>query len=196
MGKKERTRQYILEKAAPIFNTKGYNGTTLQDIVKATGMTKGAIYGNFDNKDNVAVEVFEYTSMKVLELLAVDVRREKNAGDKLRAIVRFYSDYIIDPPILGGCPVLNTAVEADDMHPALRARVVRTIEILMFSIRKIMHRGIKEGQLKADIDVESLAVMFFSSMTGGIMMSKAQGDTRSYDILAKRLEKEIAEMEV
>lgn len=45
--KSERTRQFIIEKVAPIFNRKGYAGTSLSDLTEATGLTKGAIYGNF-----------------------------------------------------------------------------------------------------------------------------------------------------
>ncbi|MBL7756118.1 MAG: TetR family transcriptional regulator, partial [Chitinophagaceae bacterium] len=48
-GKAERTRQHIIEKAAPFFNKKGYADTSLSDITAATGLTKGAIYGNFEN---------------------------------------------------------------------------------------------------------------------------------------------------
>ncbi|MCP2807331.1 TetR family transcriptional regulator, partial [Salmonella enterica subsp. enterica serovar Typhimurium] len=59
-SKAERTRQYIIDKAAPIFNKKGYAGTSLNDLIEATGLTKGAIYGNFENKDEIALEAFDY----------------------------------------------------------------------------------------------------------------------------------------
>ncbi|HAE68223.1 MAG TPA: TetR/AcrR family transcriptional regulator, partial [Sphingobacterium sp.] len=54
MSKAEQTRQYIIEKTAPIFNKKGYFATSLSDITTATGLTKGSIYGNFKDKDDLA----------------------------------------------------------------------------------------------------------------------------------------------
>jgi AcrR family transcriptional regulator len=61
MSKSERTKNYIIEKAAPIFNTKGFAGTSLSDLTEATGLTKGSIYGNFENKEEIAIQVFKYS---------------------------------------------------------------------------------------------------------------------------------------
>jgi AcrR family transcriptional regulator len=58
--KAAKTSRYIIERTAPIFNRNGYTGTSLSDITKATGLTKGAIYGNFKNKEELALEAFNY----------------------------------------------------------------------------------------------------------------------------------------
>ena len=60
MSKAERTKQFIVEKTAPIFNMKGYAGTSVNDMMAATGLTKGSIYGNFKNKDDVALAAFDH----------------------------------------------------------------------------------------------------------------------------------------
>ena len=103
----EQTRQLIIDKALPIFNTKGYAAASISDITAATGITKGAIYGNFKNKDDVATAAFE----KGVEIVATEigkrVRAAKTAPDKFRAIIEFYEEYIKEPPIPGGCPVMN-----------------------------------------------------------------------------------------
>lgn len=59
--KAELTSQYILEIVAPIFNKNGYTATSMTDITKATGLTKGAIYGNFINKEDLAIASFKFT---------------------------------------------------------------------------------------------------------------------------------------
>jgi AcrR family transcriptional regulator len=61
MSKAEKTKQFIIEKTATLFNTKGYTSTSLSDITQAT-LTKGSIYGNFENKDEVALEVYKYNA--------------------------------------------------------------------------------------------------------------------------------------
>ena len=61
MSKAEKTRAFIIEKSAPVFNIKGYAGTSLNDLMLATGLTKGSIYGNFKDKDDVALSVYRYS---------------------------------------------------------------------------------------------------------------------------------------
>ena len=64
--KAERTTQYIIETVAPIFNKLGYVGTSMSDLTEATGLTKGALYGNFENKEALAMSAFEYNSKRLL----------------------------------------------------------------------------------------------------------------------------------
>jgi TetR/AcrR family transcriptional repressor of nem operon len=73
MSKAERTKQFIVEKTAPIFNTKGYAGTSLNDMINATGLTKGSIYGNFVNKDDVALAAFDYNLKKVDTIIRQEI---------------------------------------------------------------------------------------------------------------------------
>jgi TetR/AcrR family transcriptional repressor of nem operon len=60
MTKAERTRQFIIEKAAPIFNQKGVAGTSMSDIMEATKLAKGGLYGNFESKEEICVEAYKY----------------------------------------------------------------------------------------------------------------------------------------
>jgi len=68
--KAERTTQYIIETVAPLFNQRGYSATSLSDITSAVGLTKGAIYGNFKNKEELALKAFEHN--KGLLILAIN----------------------------------------------------------------------------------------------------------------------------
>jgi TetR/AcrR family transcriptional repressor of nem operon len=58
MTKAEKTKAFIIERSAPLFNSKGYSGTSMNDLMDITGLTKGSIYGNFENKDEVALAAF------------------------------------------------------------------------------------------------------------------------------------------
>ena len=59
MRNPEITRQLIIDKSMGLFNIKGYQATSISDITQATGITKGAIYANFNNKEEVAIAAFE-----------------------------------------------------------------------------------------------------------------------------------------
>ena len=180
MRNPEFTRQLIVEKATSLFNTQGYRATSISDITRATGITKGAIYGNFKNKDEVAEASFEYAVEVVMQALGARIKAAPTAPLKLKTILNYYQEYIKNPPIEGGCPIINTSIEADDNYPQLRSRAIRSVAILKDSIRRIIQRGVSEGQLKQDTPVEQFGLLLYASIQGAVMLSRVEGDLDSY----------------
>lgn len=190
----QETRQLIIDKALPIFNTKGYNAASISDITNATGITKGAIYGNFKNKDEVVTAAFEKGVQIVTGQIGSRIRQADTAPEKLMAMLNYYAEYITRPPIPGGCPVLNSSIEADDSLPFLRAKVIRSIALIKDSLVKIVNRGIREGQIKSDVDAEEFAIAFYATIEGAISLSRIEGDGRSYTFVQKFLTSRIKEI--
>lgn len=185
------TKKLIVEKAMPLFNLKGYRATSLSDITKVTGMTKGAIYGNFENKDAVAVASFESAVDIVTSELRKRIKAAPNAPLKLKAILNYYEEYLYKPPIAGGCPVVNTAIEADDNYPMLRTKVVRVMTLIKDTLKKIILRGIKEGQIRPNVNVDEFAVSFYATVQGATLISRVEGDSESYSLVKSQMEKMI-----
>jgi TetR/AcrR family transcriptional regulator, transcriptional repressor for nem operon len=190
-SKAERTRQLIIERSAPLFNQKGYAGTSLQDIMAATGLTKGGIYGHFESKEEIALAAFEHAAGIITRQIADRVAQQESASDKLKAILAFYKNYLISPPVAGGCPVLNTAVEADDTNPLLRASVVKVLNRLHKAVANIVNQGIAAGEFRPKMDASHFSVLFVSMIEGGVMLSKAYGDTKHLNIVIGQLERMI-----
>ncbi|MBV6646844.1 MAG: TetR/AcrR family transcriptional regulator [Cyclobacteriaceae bacterium] len=191
MRNPEFTKNLIVSRAMSLFNTKGYRATSISDITKASGITKGAIYGNFSNKDDVAVAAFEYAVNKVMKEIRVRIKTAPTAPLKLKAMTHYYEEYIKQPPIDGGCPVINTSIEADDNYPLLRTKVVRFMSMIKDSLKKIIYRGIKENQIKPDVNVDEFTTMFYASIEGAIIMSRVEGDLVSYKQVSGYLDKAI-----
>jgi AcrR family transcriptional regulator len=187
MRNPEATRQLIVEKAISLFNTQGYRATSLSDITTASGLTKGAIYGNFKDKDEVAEASFEYAVEVVTADLRKRIRSAANAPLKLREIVNYYEEYIKHPPIAGGCPIINTCIEADDNYPQLRSRAVESVAVLRDSIVKIIDRGIQEGQIKTGTKSEEIGLLIFTSVQGAIILSRVEGNQHSYRVVKSYL---------
>ena len=178
LKKSARTRRFIIEKAAPIFNKKGYSGTSMYDLTEATGLTKGGIYGNFENKDEIAAAAFEYNSRHILDQIKVIVLSQKSSRDKLFAITGFYRQYLYEPELSGGCPLLNTAVEADDMYPNLREWVLRSLDYIRRSFIYIINEGIEQGEFNENVDPDHYATVFLGLIEGGIMQMKIYNKSR------------------
>src|ERR1700724_1181067 len=121
MTKGERTKQEIVRNAAPIFNTKGYEGTSLSDLMTATGLQKGGIYRHFSSKEELAGEAFDYAWQKAVSRRLEGVDEAADAVERLKKMIDNFGD-IRTGLVAAGCPLMNTGVEADDGNPVLRAR--------------------------------------------------------------------------
>lgn len=185
MKKAERTRQYIISRTAPIFNKQGFQGTSLADLQDATGLTKGSLYGNFSDKEEIAREAFCYAMDEIRSFVRQRMNRKGTAREKLAALLSFYAEYVFNPPIPGGCPLLNNAVEADDFHPDLKNLVATEIENTIAAIAQILEQGRKSGEFKRDLRVRELAVIFFTSVEGAIMVSRVSGSDRAMKIVVR-----------
>lgn len=167
------TKQRIIEAAAPVFNQRGYWGASMADLMEATGLEKGGIYNHFGSKEALALEAFEHNTEVEAERIRAALAGVTDAVDRLRAVIGAFRDFVERPPFPGGCPLLNTATESDDTHPALRDRArERMTELLDGTIARIVRRGIERGQIRADVDATQTATVIVAAIEGAIMLSR------------------------
>ena len=172
LSKADRTKLFIIERSAPLFNKKGYVATSMSDILKATGLAKGGIYGNFKNKDEIALEAFDYSFNKLREALRFEIKQQKTCHGKLNAILDFYYDYSVSPLIEGGCVLMNTAIDADDAIPFLKERAKQGLKEMLGSLKYMIEKGIEVGEFSKKLNALDEAELIFATIEGGIMMSK------------------------
>ena len=190
MGKAERTRQFIIEQAAPLFNEKGIAGTTIDDILAATKMAKGGLYGHFESKEEIATVMVDYLLNKLGDKIASVINKEKTAIKKLFAFIDVYKDPI-NSYIAGGCPILNFGVEADDTNPAIKQKVKAMIEEGQQGFRDIINEGVTNKELSADINPAEMAMQIFAMLEGGMMMSRVTGNTKYMHSIIKMLKADL-----
>ncbi|HMJ68746.1 MAG TPA: TetR/AcrR family transcriptional regulator [Cyclobacteriaceae bacterium] len=187
MNKAQRTRRHIIEKTAPLFNMNGFDGTSLADLCRVTGLTKGALYGNFEDKEELAAEAFRYTISKMRSYGSRSMLSQHSYKTKLDALLNFFVKAVLNPPVRGGCPLLNTAVEADDHRPSMRKTVVTELEKSVNSMTKLLERGKESGEFKKDFSSRDMAMMFFCSIEGAIMFSRVSGSAEAMIIVTKNI---------
>lgn len=178
MKKGELTRQMIIQRAAVVFNQRGYFGTSIADLVAETGLERGGIYNHFDNKDDLALAAFDYAVKTLGERLQAGFDRHANTADQLSAIGDVFLALLDDPDLPGGCPVLNTAIEADDTHPELKARAQQALANLRGMVEAVVSSGVGRGEIRAGTDPSLTATHLIALVEGGMMMSKLCDDAR------------------
>jgi len=169
--KAERTRQFILETVAPIFNKNGYSGTSISDLTKATGLTKGAIYGNFTNKEELALEAFNYNIKYVLDKIKEILINIESPIARLFALTNFFREYYKYNINFGGCPILNVGIDTNNTNPELFKRVKYVIKKLQGSISSTIQKGIALGEIKSTVKSEVYGGRIFSLIEGSVFTS-------------------------
>lgn len=175
MSKAERTRNFIIEKAAPIFNVKGVAGTSLTDMLEATGLTKGSIYGNFENKDEVALAAFDYNFGKVVAYIRQQMLLRHSTIEKLLVYPETYRNFHKLPFLNAGCPLLNAAMEVDDTHTLLAQKTREALAYWNRSVERMINDGIKNNEIRKNVNPAEFAALLITLVEGGIMQAKTSG---------------------
>jgi AcrR family transcriptional regulator len=192
--KAEQTRQYIIEKTAPIFNKKGYAGTSLSDMTKATGLTKGSIYGNFSDKDEVALAAFDHNIEQLNAITRAEIAKQKTVRGQLLAYVNVYDNFQKNPFPEGGCPIMNTTVDADDTHPALKNKVCNVLLSWKDRLVHLIGKGIENKEFQSSINPEQAALTIIAMIEGAILITRATGKMNYRKLVLSSVEKLIKEM--
>jgi AcrR family transcriptional regulator len=176
--KAERTTAFIIETVAPLFNKHGYIGTSMSDLTEATGLTKGAIYGNFENKESLALAAFEYSSKKLLQVLDDKLNVPGNALDKLASLTHFYKNYDAIIEELGGCPVLNVGVDAQNNNTQLAAAAREVAKTIEGKIALVLENGVNQKEIKLPVPPLLFAKQLYTMLQGAIAMATISGDRK------------------
>ncbi|SEB18112.1 TetR/AcrR family transcriptional regulator [Pedobacter hartonius] len=188
----ETTRNLIIEATAELFNKKGYAGTSIADMEKATKLTKGSIYGNFENKEQVALAAFDYN----LEAIRKKIRTVVDAAPSYKGKILAYLDAYNNGHVVnsGGCPLQNTAVEADDTHEELRKRAADGLLAFKGSIVELINKGIGAREFREDVNAEIAALTFVALVEGAILISRATKDRSALKTILESARKNIEEI--
>ena len=148
----------------------------MSDLVREAGIEKGGIYNHFGSKEELALAAFDHAAGIMRERLRVAREGRAGALERLFAVVDVLAGLVEDPPVPGGCPVLNTAVESDDAHPALKERAGEAAIDWLRLIGSIVKEGVASGEFQADADPRKTASVVVATLEGALMLSKLCDD--------------------
>jgi TetR/AcrR family transcriptional repressor of nem operon len=173
--KGERTRQDIVRNAAPLFNTKGYEGTSLSDLMAATGLQKGGIYRHFASKEELAAEAFDYSWGKAVNGRLDGVADVSNSVDRVKKMIANFVERR-SGLVEGGCPLLNTAIEADNGNALLRSRARKALRTWSERIAELVKEGKRKREIDGRTDPRKVSQLIIGSLEGALMISRIEGN--------------------
>ncbi|HDR4684700.1 TetR/AcrR family transcriptional regulator [Bacillus cereus] len=176
MTKVDKVKEKIIETSLYLFNTNGITRTSIQDIMTATELPKGSIYRRFKSKEEIVLAAYDKSGEIMWSHFHKAMENKKTAIDKILAIFLVYQDAANNPPIAGGCPLLNSAIESTGVFPELQKAAATGYDDTVMLMASLIKEGIEKQEFKEDIEVISLASFLASSMEGAIMASRVSND--------------------
>jgi TetR/AcrR family transcriptional repressor of nem operon len=170
------TRESLIQAAAHLFHERGYNATSVQDIVSEAGVPKGTFYNYFESKEALAIAASDVFHPRVLSMLVLEA--STSPSRRLRQYFRAISKELQRFEYLRGCLVGNFASEITNATPALKKRVAEHLDEATWRMGVVIEQGQKAGEIQADIPPMDLARFMLNSLYGAILRSKTETTDR------------------
>jgi TetR/AcrR family transcriptional repressor of nem operon len=184
-SKGAKTRQHIVAQAAPLFNQRGYEGCSMQEIMAAAGVEKGGIYRHFASKEELALEAFDFAWTEASRRRTHGLEEIKDPLLRVEALIRNFAER--RSTLRGGCPLLNTAIDADDGNAALRARARQALESWRTGLSSLIYLALRRGSVKPGTQPRVSASIIIGTLEGSLMMSRLDEDPCPLEIARDHL---------
>ena len=167
-------REKLLEIACQAFGQKGYEATSVDDLLAQAGVSPSNFYYHFKSKEELAVEVLESIFQRSREkFLPLYEDGKISASEKLKRLHALFVERMERSKCSGGCPLGNLASELSDVNPRFRERIAGFFEECMRGIEGIVRQGVHEGEFRPDLDPRAAAALLFGSLEGLMLLSKS-----------------------
>ena len=169
-------RDRIIRAAVAVFAEKGYHRATIADVVQRSGLSVGAIYTHFKNKDELFLMSCDLISGQSLEALAVRLAPLTSTADRLLEAIAYYVETIDEyEGAPGQVGLVRAWAEATDA-PQVRAMLVRRREQLVATANLLLHEGVARGELPAWLDIDAFSRGFLGLLDGQLLQRIEAGD--------------------
>ncbi|MGH9185758.1 MAG: TetR/AcrR family transcriptional regulator [Acidimicrobiales bacterium] len=187
-SKGDRTRQRVLERAAALFNERGYAAATVGEVMAATGLQKGGVYNHFGTKDDLVLAAYDHNTEVIGHLVRGALAERRHAADRLHAFAAVFRTFVHDPPYPGGCPTLNLTIQSHGIDSRLHERALEVLRSLLDTVARIVARGVERGELEAGTDPAAVAAVVVASIEGALLLSEQLADPGHMDRIAAHLD--------
>jgi TetR/AcrR family transcriptional repressor of nem operon len=171
------TRQHIIERAMQLFSVQGYFNTSIAAIEKATGLTKGGLYGHFRTKQEIWYAVYD-ECVKVWKGIVFQGVRE--IADPLarieKVIANNLQNYLGAGVFAGGCFLCNALMELAGQSPTMSAHVLEGFKSFAELLRRWLDEADRQGMLREGLDLDGIAQFLVISLNGASPMYAASQD--------------------
>jgi TetR/AcrR family transcriptional repressor of nem operon len=172
------TRDQILDAAARLIYLQGYHCTSLDDVLRASGVGKGNFYYYFKSKEELGYAIIDRMMLGFIERTLEPVLADPS-GDPIAQIHSFL-DRVLDNQrqrnCIGGCPIGNLAAELSDVHEGFRCRLAGIFTEWRMKLTETLNRGQSGGRVRKECEPAVVAQFLVAALEGAILLTKVSKD--------------------
>ncbi len=172
------TRDQILDAASRLIHLQGYHCTSLDDVLRESGVGKGNFYYHFRSKEDLGYAIIErlVTAFLARTLEPAFADPEPDVMGQIEGFLDLVLDNQRQRNCVGGCPMGNLASELSDVHEGFRQRLAGIFDLWRVHLAEAVSRGQGRGRLRADVDASRVAQFLVAGLEGSILLSKVAKD--------------------
>ena len=162
----------IISESLKLFSLKGFLSTSLDDILKASGSSKGGFYNHFKSKEELFYAVLIQAQKTWREKALYGLNNTSKPVERIKLLLNNYRDrYLVDTENFpGGCVFVSLSVELDDLRPHLAQEINKGFVRFKAMIKKLLDESKDAGELAEDVSTKAVSEMLFSGMLGASVM--------------------------
>ena len=162
----------VIDKAVEVFWAKGYEATSMQDLIDAMGIQRGSLYGTFGGKQNLFLKSLKRYSVTVVKKLLEILESKPSAVESIELFFSQLVEHLLTAGELRSCLVTNSAIERGLRDEETKQLVLQLLNALENGFYKTLLRAKENGELSTDHDLKMVANYLTSSMQGLLVMGK------------------------
>lgn len=180
-------RKEVLDKAMKVFWRTGYTATSVNDLVNATNLKPGSIYGAFNSKRGLFLEVIDAYANNSLTRIQRCMEQRDSAVEAIHLFFSRMTEEVSCDTIGKGCLMINTLLELATEDDEVRERVTQYLGQIEHHLYLTLEKGRLNGELQSDTDTESLAKMLMTGIWGLRVLSTTRPDPSVYSGVVSHL---------
>ena len=174
-GVKQFNQEEVLDRAMAVFWQKGYEGTSIQDLTKATGLGRGSLYGTFGDKEGLFVAVLDHYADE-FQMAIIESLNDPNPYTAINKMFEVMIDRMSNPKYPRGCLNTNTSVAICGKSEVIERKIAERLGSLESAIYQVLRKAQEEGLLSKDKDIRALARFFVGVSQGMAVLNKTFAD--------------------
>lgn len=161
-------KEKIIHESLRLFSLKGFLGTTIDDILRATGSSKGGFYNHFKNKEDLFFQVLEEARSIWRQRNLTGLGDNQGPIDNVKLfLANFRDQYLRDlENFPGGCIFITLLIELKEQNPLLAAEINKGFIGMKAMLLRYLNQALERGEIKANLDTEAVAGMIFNGILG------------------------------
>lgn len=171
---KQFDEQEALAKARDVFWKKGYNGTSMDELVKATGLSRSSLYDSFGDKHAIYMKSLAHFQQSQTACVQKEIADARSGLEKIETFFESTIQSSIEDKQRKGCFILNSMLEMGNVDRPIGRLTCSSMESIQGMLRQWVAEGQKQGEITKKHSAGDLAAYLYSALNGVKVMGQVQ----------------------